>query len=57
MLCAGLTVYSALIRHGAGPGTKIGIMGLGGLGHYAIQFARALGAEQVVMFSHSPDKE
>ncbi|KAF5378571.1 hypothetical protein D9615_007128 [Tricholomella constricta] len=57
MLCAGITVYSPLIRNGAGPGKCIGVVGIGGLGHYALQFARALGAEQVVAFSHSSGKE
>ncbi|KAF8153810.1 chaperonin 10-like protein [Crassisporium funariophilum] len=56
MLCAGLTVYSPLVRNGAGPGKRVGIVGIGGLGHYAIQFAKALGAE-VVVFSHSPNKK
>lgn len=45
MLCAGITVYSPLKRLGAGPGKKIGVIGLGGLGHYAIMFSKALGAE------------
>lgn len=45
MLCAGLTAYSPLVRHGAGPGKKVGIVGLGGIGHYGIMFAKALGAE------------
>ncbi|KAF8963274.1 chaperonin 10-like protein [Flammula alnicola] len=56
MLCAGLTVYSPLVRNGAGPGKRVGVVGIGGLGHFAIQFARALGAE-VVVFSHSPNKK
>ncbi|KAJ6166814.1 hypothetical protein N7470_002261 [Penicillium chermesinum] len=45
MLCAGLTAFSPLVRHGAGPGKKVGIVGLGGIGHYGIMFAKALGAE------------
>lgn len=45
MLCAGITVYSPLKRFGAGPGKKVGIVGIGGLGHYGILFAKALGAE------------
>lgn len=56
MLCAGLTVFSPLKRHGAGPGKRVGVVGIGGLGHYAIQFAKALGAE-VTVFSHSPHKK
>ena len=94
MLCAGLTVYSPLVRNGTGPGKRVGIVGIGGLGRefkaphlphlpsspwawpselhrapspatlqthpliadFAIQFAKALGAE-VVVFSHSANKE
>lgn len=55
MLCAGLTVFSPLKTNGAGPGKKVGIVGIGGLGHYAILFAKALGAE-VYAFTHSKDK-
>ncbi len=39
LLCAGLTVYSPLVRNGTGPGKTVGIVGIGGLGHLAIQFA------------------
>ncbi|KAM3418438.1 hypothetical protein BST61_g4425 [Cercospora zeina] len=56
MLCAGLTVYSPLVRLGAGPGRKVAIVGLGGLGHFAVLFAQALGAE-VYVLSHSPNKK
>jgi len=56
MLCGGLTVFSPLLRNGAGPGKKVGVIGIGGLGHYAILFAKALGAE-VYAFSHSHSKE
>ena len=55
MFCAGLTVFAPLYRHGTGPGKKVGVMGIGGLGHYAILFAKALGAE-VYVFTHSPNK-
>ncbi|PWN51013.1 GroES-like protein [Violaceomyces palustris] len=55
MLCGGLTVFSPLIRNGAGPGKKVGIVGIGGLGHFGVIFAAALGAE-VVAISHSPKK-
>ncbi|KAJ3503330.1 hypothetical protein NM208_g16536 [Fusarium decemcellulare] len=41
MLCAGITVYSPLKRLGAGPGKKVGIVGIGGLGHYGVLFAKA----------------
>lgn len=55
MLCAGLTVYSPLVRNDVGPGKHVGIVGLGGLGHFAVQFAKALGAT-VYVFSHQPSK-
>lgn len=55
MLCGGLTVFSPLRTNGAGPGKKVGIIGIGGLGHYAILFAKALGAE-VYAFTHTKDK-
>jgi alcohol dehydrogenase (NADP+) len=45
MLCAGITAYSPLVRNGCGPGKKVGIVGLGGIGHYGVMFAKALGAE------------
>jgi len=56
MLCAGLTVYSPLVRLGTGPGKTVGIVGLGGLGHFAVLWAAALGAE-VYVLSHSPHKK
>ncbi|TFK57318.1 NADPH-dependent alcohol dehydrogenase [Heliocybe sulcata] len=55
MLCAGLTVFSPLVRNGVGPGTKVGIVGIGGLGHYAVLFGKALGAE-VYAFTHDNRK-
>jgi len=57
ILCAGLTVYSPLKRNGAGPGKTVAVVGIGGLGHLALQFARALGAERVIAFSHSERKK
>ena len=56
LLCAGITLYSPLKTWNAGPGMRIGIMGLGGLGHMGLKFAHAMGAE-VTVFSHSPEKE
>ncbi|EUC60878.1 Zn-dependent alcohol dehydrogenase family protein [Rhizoctonia solani AG-3 Rhs1AP] len=56
MMCAGLTMYSPLVRNGAGPGKKVGIIGLGGLGHFGVLFAKALGCE-VYVFSHSSRKQ
>jgi uncharacterized zinc-type alcohol dehydrogenase-like protein len=55
LLCAGITTYSPLRHWGAGPGKKVGIVGLGGLGHMGVKFARAFGAH-VVLFTTSPGK-
>jgi uncharacterized zinc-type alcohol dehydrogenase-like protein len=55
LLCAGITTYSPLRHWKVGPGQKIGIVGLGGLGHVGVKIARALGA-QVVLFTTSPGK-
>jgi uncharacterized zinc-type alcohol dehydrogenase-like protein len=55
-MCAGITVYSPLRSYAAQPSQKIGIIGVGGLGHLAIQFARALGYE-VTAISSSPEKK
>ncbi len=55
LLCAGITTYSPLRRRGVGPGQKVGIVGLGGLGHMGVKFARAFGAH-VVVFTTSPAK-
>ena len=55
LLCAGITTYSPLRHFGAKPGTKVGVVGLGGLGHMAVKFARAMGCE-VTVLSHSPSK-
>ncbi len=55
MFCAGLTVYSPLKTYGCGPGKKVGIMGIGGLGHYAVLWAKAMGAE-VYAFTHDKSK-
>jgi len=49
LLCAGITTYSPLRRWGAGPGKKVAIVGLGGLGHMAVKTAHALGAEVTVL--------
>lgn len=56
LMCAGVTTYSPLKHYGAGPGKRVGIVGLGGLGHIAVKLAAALGAE-VSVFSRSPEKE
>jgi uncharacterized zinc-type alcohol dehydrogenase-like protein len=56
LLCGGITVYNPMRTHGVNPSSRVGIVGVGGLGHMAIQFARAFGAE-VTAFSTSADKE
>jgi uncharacterized zinc-type alcohol dehydrogenase-like protein len=49
LLCAGITPYSPLARHGAGPGQQVAIVGRGGLGHMGVQIAHAMGAEVTVL--------
>ena len=56
LMCAGITLYSPLKNWNAGPGKKVAVMGLGGLGHMGVKFAHALGAE-VTVLSHSGNKE
>ncbi len=56
LLCAGITTYSPLRRWKVGKGTKLGVVGLGGLGHMGVKLGAALGAE-VTVFSTSPKKE
>ncbi len=56
LLCAGITLYSPLRHWKAGPGKKVAILGLGGLGHMGVKLAHALGAE-VTVLSHSMKKE
>src|SRR5215203_760854 len=56
LLCAGITTYSPLKRWGAGPGKRVAIAGLGGLGHMGVKIAAAMGAE-VTVLSTSPSKE
>ena len=55
LLCAGITTYSPLRQWKVGPGQKVGIVGLGGLGHMGVKIAAAMGAE-VVLFTTSPSK-
>ena len=56
LLCAGITTYSPLKRYGTKKGSKVGVVGLGGLGHMAVKIAKAMGAE-VTVFSTSPGKQ
>lgn len=55
LLCAGITLYSPLKHWNTGPGKKVGIVGLGGLGHMGVKIAHAMGAH-VVLFTTSPSK-
>lgn len=56
LLCAGITTYSPLRHWGVGPGKRVGVVGLGGLGHMAVKLAHAMGAE-VTLFTTSPGKQ
>jgi uncharacterized zinc-type alcohol dehydrogenase-like protein len=56
LLCAGITTYSPLRRAGVKSGMKVGVVGLGGLGHMGVKFAKAFGA-QTVVFTTSPKKK
>lgn len=56
LLCGGVTVFSPLMKHGAGPGKSVGIIGIGGLGHLGILFARALGCDRVIGISRTSSK-
>lgn len=56
LLCAGITTYSPLRHWNVGPGSKVAVIGLGGLGHMALKLAKAMGAE-VTLFTRSPGKE
>jgi uncharacterized zinc-type alcohol dehydrogenase-like protein len=55
LLCAGITTYSPLKHWNVGPGQKVGVVGLGGLGHMGVKLAKAMGAE-VIVFTTSPSK-
>lgn len=56
LLCAGITVFAPLLRHGVSGDARLGVIGIGGLGHLALQYGHALGCH-VTAFSSSPDKE
>lgn len=56
LLCGGITVYNPMRIHGIGPSSRVGVVGIGGLGHIAVQFARVFGAE-VTAFSTTAEKE
>ncbi|KAJ0420401.1 hypothetical protein BJY00DRAFT_301584 [Aspergillus carlsbadensis] len=57
MLCGGVTVFAPLRRFGAGPGKSVGIVGIGGLGHMGLLFAKAMGCDSVVAISRSSAKK
>jgi uncharacterized zinc-type alcohol dehydrogenase-like protein len=56
LMCGGITVYSPMRNHGVRPSSRVGVIGIGGLGHLGIQFAKAFGAE-VTAFSTTKEKE
>jgi len=57
MMCGGVTTYNPLVENGCGPGKSVGIVGLGGLGHFGVLFAKALKADKVVVISRTRAKE
>jgi alcohol dehydrogenase (NADP+) len=57
LLCGGITTFSPLKRNGAGPGKRVGIIGIGGLGHFGILGAKALGCDKIVAISRSSSKK
>ncbi|KAJ5377595.1 NADP-dependent alcohol dehydrogenase 6 [Penicillium cataractarum] len=56
MLCGGVTLYSPLKHNGCGPGKRVGIIGVGGLGHFGVMFAKAMNADKVVAISRKTAK-
>jgi D-arabinose 1-dehydrogenase-like Zn-dependent alcohol dehydrogenase len=56
MLCGGITCYAPLKYHGCGPGKTVAVIGIGGIGHFGILFAKAMGADKVVGISRSESK-
>lgn len=56
LLCAGVTMFSPLRKYGAGPGKAVGVIGIGGLGHLGVLFAKALGCDRVVGISRTSGK-
>lgn len=57
MLCGGATLYSPLKHNNCGPGKRVGIIGVGGLGHFGLLFAKAMGADKVVAISRKLGKK
>jgi alcohol dehydrogenase (NADP+) len=56
MLCGGITAFSPLTQHGAGPGKRVGIIGMGGLGHFGVMGAKALGVDHLLAISRGSAK-
>jgi alcohol dehydrogenase (NADP+) len=56
MLCGGVTTWCPLKNNGAGPGKRVGIVGIGGLGHFGLLWAKALGCDEVVAISRTRNK-
>lgn len=56
LMCAGITVYSSLRKNNCGPGKTVGVVGIGGLGHFAVLFAKALDADKVIGISRKQSK-
>ncbi|OAL35356.1 hypothetical protein AYO20_05407 [Fonsecaea nubica] len=57
MLCGGITAFAPLAQHGAGPGKRVGIIGLGGLGHFGVMGAKALNVDKLVVVSRTSSKK
>ena len=57
MLCGGITTFAPLKKNGCGPGKTVGIVGVGGLGHFGILYAKALGADSVTAISRTSAKK
>lgn len=57
MLCGGVTMWSPLRKNGAGPGKNVGIIGIGGLGHFGLLWAKALGCDKVIAISRRSSKK
>ncbi|WP_250404505.1 alcohol dehydrogenase catalytic domain-containing protein [Streptomyces cellostaticus] len=57
LLCSGYAAYSALMDVAAGPGTSLAVIGIGGIGHLAVQYARAMGVDRIVAVTESAEKE
>ena len=57
MLCGGVTAFSPLTQHGAGPGKRVGIIGIGGLGHFGLLGAKALGCDKITAISRTSTKK